>query len=171
MNDRAGVFLFEVARNSASASISDFALGTFSSRSRQIFFGTAASIKLSRTSNPSSCSIVSSSLSFGPMWRRVKESDSISSPRICMEEEYKARTLLQVCRAEAVEILKCDGPKECGGHRPILQITSCHKFRRRGFSTRRAARPDADDFASRPCNERARWKHPNFQRRDRARLV
>ena len=47
------MFFLEIAPSSASASLSDFASGKFSSRSSRIFLGTATSINESSDLNPS----------------------------------------------------------------------------------------------------------------------
>ena len=84
INDLAMMFFLAIPRNSAKAAASDVGSGKSSCRSNRIFFGTVASIKASIFSKPSSCSIFSTSLSFGPMWRRAKESESALITRECM---------------------------------------------------------------------------------------
>src|SRR5690242_7695643 len=97
MNDFATLFFLEIARNSPSASASDFAAGKFSSRSSRIFFGTVASIRASRLSKPTASSISVVSASFGPMWRREKsaEMSTLVFSRACIEKDYGARFTFQ----------------------------------------------------------------------------
>ena len=154
MNERGILFFLEIARSSASASISDFASGRFRSRSSRMFRGTAASTRESRFSKPTSRSMTRTSFSFGPIWRRAKEFGSIVSSRRCMGADYGKRIALQVCR-----------------RRPALsRLPSIERreFRRRGFSIGRAARPSVDGCGFRPCKERSLQRHPGWRRRDRA---
>src|SRR5678816_4384345 len=163
MNERAILFFLEIARSSARASISDFGSGRFSSRSSRIFFGTAASTRVSRLSKPTSRSMARTSFSFGPMWRRAKEFGSIFLSRRCMGADYGKRIALQVGQRALRSYIE--------EFSLVQMFTSRHKSRRLGFSIMRAAQPGGHDFEFRLCKEHSRPRHQGWRRRDRARFV